>query len=261
VRNVQPRGLLLDIDGTVLDSGRLIEGAGAAIATLRARRVPLLFATNTSRKSRAAVARSLRDVGLPVEDADVLSASAAAAVTLRARGVRKLCALLAPAALPDFDGFELVDEGAEAVVVGDMGAGLTYELLNTAFRCLLDGARLVATHRNRYWKADDGRFAIDAGAFIAALEYAAQVEAELVGKPAPGFFRAAADVLGLPAADLAIVGDDLEADIAGGRAAGLTTFAVRTGKFRDDDLAATPPDRTPHRVLDSVREVVAFFPG
>lgn len=256
-----PRGLLLDIDGTVLDADRLIEGADEAIATLRRLGVPILFATNTSRKSRAAIAQALRERGLPVEEREVLSASSAAAERLRADGVRRVNALLAAAALPDWEDFEQVRSGAEAVVVGDMGPDLSYELLDSAFRCLHDdGARLVATQKNRCWKSVTG-WSLDAGAFVVALEYAARVEAELVGKPAPGFFRAAAGVLALPVEQLAIVGDDVEIDVAGGRAAGLRTFLVRTGKFRDDLLAAVAPERAPHRVLGSIRDVPALFGG
>jgi HAD superfamily hydrolase (TIGR01458 family) len=255
-----PRGLLLDIDGTVLDAGRLIGGADEAIATLRSRGLPLLFATNTSRRSRSDVARALRDLGVAADEGEVLSASAAAAERLRANGITKVNALLAPSALADWTDFELVTTGADAVVVGDMGTDMTFEILNAAFRCLHEGARLIATQKNRSWKAEDG-WSLDAGAFVAALEYAARTEAELVGKPSAGFFRAAADALGLAPEELAIVGDDLEFDVGGGRAAGLTTFAVRTGKFREDLLAGLPPERAPHHVLDSVRDVVGFFPA
>ena len=124
-----------------------------------------------------------------------------------------------------------------------------------AFRCLHGGARLIAVHRNRFWKNEQGEWALDAGPFVAALEYAAETEAELVGKPAAGFFRAAAKLLGEDVSALAIVGDDLEADVGGGRAAGLETWLVRTGKFQPDRLAAVPTERAPHHVLDSIRDL------
>jgi len=253
-----PRGLLLDIDGTVLDAGRLLEGAAEAIDRLRARSVPLLFATNTSRKSRAEVAASLRDAGLEADDSAILSASYAAAELLRAEGVTRVQLLLSPGAAEDYAGFTVTSERPEAVVVGDMGPAFTFDVLNSAFRSLHGGARLVATQKNRHWKSADG-WTLDAGAFVAALEYGARVEAEIVGKPAPGFFRMAARLLGVEPGELAIVGDDLESDMAGGRRCGLTTFLVRTGKFREDRLAGAPADQTPDAVLDSIRDVPARF--
>lgn len=246
--------LLLDIDGTILDAGRAIDGAVSAVERLRERGVPFLFATNTSRKSRADVAASLREAGVGAADDEVLSASYAAAQLLRRRGVRRVQLLLPRSACADYADFEITTANPEAVVVGDMGREVTFDLLNDAFRSLHRGARLVATQKNRFWKAEDG-LTLDAGAFVAALEYAARLDAEIVGKPSAGFFRAAADMLGVEAARLTIVGDDLESDVAGGRAAGLATILVRTGKFDAPTLAAAPPENRPDRILDSIADV------
>jgi HAD superfamily hydrolase (TIGR01458 family) len=251
-------GVLLDIDGTVLDRGRAIDGAAAAIGTLRQRGVPLLFATNTSRKSRADVAASLREAGVEVHDEEILSASYAAAALLRGRGVRRVHLLLTPAAARDWSDFRETDDAPEAVVVGDLGTSFDFQRLNVAFRCLRAGATLIATQRNRYWHAPDGP-TLDAGAFVAALEYAARVDAEVVGKPAAGFFRMAAELLGVPAEQLWIVGDDVESDVAGGRAAGLTTCLVRTGKFDAARLAGASPPETPHHVVDSIADLPALL--
>ena len=258
-RNVAGMGLLLDIDGTLLESGRAIPGAPEAVAALRARGVSLLFATNTSRKSRADVAASLRAQGIPARDEEVLSASYAAAVLLRAGGLWRVHLLLTPEAAADWRDFEVVDEDAQAVVVGDLGPLFDFDRLARAFRCLRGGARLVASHRNPWWKDDRGEITLDAGPFVVALEYASGRTAELVGKPAAGFFRMAARLLGEDVGTLGIVGDDLIADIAGGRDAGLTTWLVRTGKFDADRLRRTPPDRAPHHVIGSIAELPPRF--
>lgn len=190
-------GLLIDIDGTLLDAGVAIPGAVDAVASLRARAVPLLFATNTSRKSRAEIAESLRSAGFATSDDEVLSAAYAAAVHLRAEGVRRVQLLLPPGAREDWSDFEVTEDDPEAVVVGDLGDSFTFDRLNGAFRSLHAGARLVATQKNRFWKAPGG-WTLDAGAFVAALEYSARTEALVVGKPAPGFFRMAARQLDRP---------------------------------------------------------------
>ena len=245
-------GVLLDIDGTVLAAGQAIPGAAGAVRRLRDAGVPLLFATNTSRKSRDEVATSLCDAGIPVEPAEVLSAGRAAAVHLRGQGVRRVHLLLTPSAQRDWTDFEIVEDEPEAVVVGDLGTHFDFDVLNRAFRNLAGGAALVATQKNRFWQAADGP-TLDAGAFVAALEYAARRESVVVGKPSPGFFRMGAEILGEPLESLMIVGDDLEADVDGGRAAGLRTCLVRTGKFEAGRLAAAefPPDH----VVDSIVDV------
>jgi ribonucleotide monophosphatase NagD (HAD superfamily) len=141
------------------------------------------------------------------------------------------------------------------VVLGDMGREVTFDALNAAFRSLRRGARLVATHTNRFWKNDEGEWTLDAGAFVAALEYAAGVEAEVIGKPAQGFFRMAAAMLGERVEEMSIAGDDLEADILGGRVAGMTTYLVLTGKTDARQLADLPAEHRPHHVLESVRDL------
>lgn len=251
-------GLLIDIDGTLLDAGTAIPGAVDAVAALRGRSLPLLFATNTSRKSRSEVADSLRTAGFEATDEEVLSAGYAAAVHLRAEGVRRVQLLLPPSAQADWSGFEITEDAPEAVVVGDLGAAFTFDLLNGAFRNLHAGARLVAAQRNRFWKAPDG-WTLDAGAFVAALEYSARTEALVVGKPAPGFFRMAARVLGRAPESLAMVGDDVEIDVAGGRSAGLRTVLVRTGKFDADRVVELPPGAEPDQVIDSVADLPAVI--
>jgi len=252
-------GILLDIDGTVLVAGKPVEGAADAIAELHRRGIPLLFATNISRQPRSDIARSLRQAGVDVREEEILSAAYAAAVMLRAEGVRRVQLLLPRAAQADWSGFEIVDEAPEAVVVGDLGREFDFDTLNGAFRSLHDGARLVAVHKNRCWRSPDG-WTVDAGAFVAALEYAARVEAELIGKPSPGFFRMAAKLLGRAPETLAIVGDDVEVDVAGGRAAGLTTWLVRTGKFDAARVEALPAERAPHHVIDSLRDLPGKLP-
>jgi len=254
-------GVLLYIDGPVLQGGRAIDGAARAIAALREAGVPLLFATNTSRKSRADVAASLTEAGVPAAPDDILSAGYAAAVQLRLRGVQRVHLLLTPSAARDWTDFDTASGEPEAVVVGDLGSHFDFDTLDRAFRFLRGGARLVATQKNRYWHAADGP-TLDAGAFVAALEYAADTEAEVIGKPAEGFFRMAAELLRIPAGGaLVIVGDDVESDIAGGRRAGLTTCLVRTGKFDAARLPALEEDAAPHVVLDSIADLPRWLAG
>lgn len=104
-------------------------------------------------------------------------------------------------------------------------------------------ARLVALHKNRYCQRGDGR-ALDLGPFVAALEYAADIEADVMGKPSPAFFAMALASLGLAAGDVVMVGDDIEADIGGAQGAGLRAVQVETGKYSAQDLrhARIAPD-------------------
>jgi phospholysine phosphohistidine inorganic pyrophosphate phosphatase len=249
-------GFLFDLDGTVYQEGRAIPGAAEALEALRRRGLPFRFTTNTTRRPRAALAARLREMGIPARPEEILSAPAAAARWLRDRGVRRAQLLLAEATFEEFSGLEIVDRAPEVVVVGDLGEGWTFPLLDQAFRNLMDGAELLALQRNRYWYTDGG-LSLDGGPFVAALEYGSGKTATLVGKPSPAFFAAAARELRLPPERIAVVGDDLESDVAGARAAGMLGIAVRTGKYRPQDEERVR--QAADAVLDSIAEILGWI--
>lgn len=256
-----PAGLLLDLDGTVYMDDAAIPGVAGAVAALRDAGVPIRFVTNTTRVGPATLARWLEDFGIPVEPVHIFTPTVVAVDWLRGQGVRQLALLLPEDSRAGFEGFETVPfDGSsdpyapvpEAVVIGDLGAGWAFEVLNRVFRWLLNGAAFVALHRNRYWRTG-GELMLDAGAFVAALEYATSREATLVGKPSRPMFEAAARSMGLGLDRLAMVGDDLQADIAGAQALGCRAWMVRTGKFRAEELETSGVE--PDRVIDSAAEL------
>jgi HAD superfamily hydrolase (TIGR01458 family) len=239
------RALLIDLDGTLYQGGRLIRGAAEALVALEGRGIPHRFVTNTTSRSVRGIVTDLSQMGLDV-----------AREYLLARELRRCHLLVRPSLLEDFPGITPVTEAPDAVVVGDLGDEFTYERLTLAFRLLLDGAEFVALARNRYFLAADG-LALDVGAFVAALEYACGRTATLVGKPSPEFFRPVLESLGVDPAHVAIVGDDLAGDVVGGQAAGMRGILVRTGKFRPDELARSRVD--PDRVIDSLADLPAVI--
>ncbi|MEJ2061412.1 MAG: TIGR01458 family HAD-type hydrolase, partial [Gammaproteobacteria bacterium] len=124
----------------------------------------------------------------------------------------------------------------DAVVLGDAGHDFTYERLNQAFRLLMAGAPLLAMGDNRYFREAEG-LSLDIGPFKAALEYAADKQAVVLGKPAKAFFLEAVAALGCGPAETVMVGDDAPADVGGALRAGLSGILVRTGKYQSGDEA------------------------
>lgn len=72
------QGCLIDLDGTVYQEGRAIDGAASAIDALRTTDVPFRFATNTTRLPRTALAGRLAALGIPGSPEEILSAPSAA---------------------------------------------------------------------------------------------------------------------------------------------------------------------------------------
>jgi HAD superfamily hydrolase (TIGR01458 family) len=256
------RALLLDLDGTLYVSGAAVPGAPETVAALRRAGIPFRFVSNTTSRPRSGLIERLRGYGFAAAPEEVLTPVIAAARVARARGCTVVAPFLPAPALADLSDLALVggtsgfpaDRTPQAVLVGDLAEQWTYALMQEAFAYVLDGALLIALSRDRYWRRG-GVLALDAGPFVAGLEYATSRAAVLAGKPSPEFFRAA--VASLPAgsaeAGLAMIGDDLWSDVRGAQEAGYRGWLVRTGKFREDALRESGV--VPDRILESITDL------
>jgi HAD superfamily hydrolase (TIGR01458 family) len=252
--------ILLDIDGVLHVSGDPIPGAADAVRALRSDGHRLRFVTNNTTRARARLARELQAIGIELDEDEVSTTPIAAGKLLA--GLRVLALTMASVREDLASHVTLVEEDAEAVLLGgadetdETGEVFAYQNLNRAFVALREGARLVCLHKNRWWQTANGPL-LDAGAFVAGLEYAAQVEAEIVGKPTAAYFEAALAELASTPSEAVMVGDDVEADIGGAKQIGMRGVLVRTGKFRPAALEEADPQ--PDAVLDSIAELPAWI--
>jgi HAD superfamily hydrolase (TIGR01458 family) len=234
--------ILLDVDGVLHVSGEPIPGAVEAVNRLNRIGHDLRFVTNNSTSPRAKLAEDLQ------------TTPRAAARELEGR---RVLALVMPAIVPDLEGIELVGESADAVLIGGADETLepnqvfSYMNLNRAFFEVQAGAELYCLHKNRWWQTKRGPM-LDAGAFVAGLEYACDHDATVLGKPSPSYFAAALEHLGAEPELTWLVTDDLEDDIRGAQVFGMRTVLVRTGKFRPETLDRS--DVVPDMVLSSVAQ-------
>lgn len=268
------RALILDADGVVVLKGEPIPVAQDALRRLARSGTPFRIVTNFTTSHRETLAARFASGGLALGPERIITgASAAAAYTAAAYPGGPLYVLATPDAMREFDGQRLLgdDEAARpgaaaaAVVIGDAGDGLTFASLDVAFRLARGGAELLAMHRNAWWLTARG-VTLDSGALVAALEFALGRRARVLGKPSPVVFRQAAAGLAadlgqrrLPARAIAMVGDDLRADLAPARRLGMRTALVLTGKVAPDavDDAIERAGFAPDLVAPSLAEVVA----
>lgn len=253
-------GLLVDIDGVLTVSWRALPGIPEAFVRLRSGGTPMRLATNTTTRTRAEIARLLGGLGIEVDAAEILTAPAATAGFLRREYSGARCLLINEGDLSDdLAGIDLVHEGPiDVVLVGGAGPTFSYEVVNRAFRELSAGAALVVMHRNLSWRTSAG-MQLDSGAFITGLEAATGVEATVVGKPSPAFFASGLQALGLPADQVAMVGDDVVSDVLAAQAAGMTGVLVRSGKSHPESV--NDSSEQPDVVLESFREIPEWLAG
>lgn len=246
-------GLLIDIEGVLLRGNEVIPGAHQALQTLRARGIPHRFITNTTIYSRLTMLERLQSIGFDIQIEELFTATYAAARFLQEQNAQRYYPLLLPDAQLEFTGLDVDEETPEFVVVGDMGASFTFARMNRALRAILNGARLIALHKKRTWRTEDGMY-LDGGPFVVALEYASETRAEVVGKPSKAYFRMVLDDLGIDPSRVAMIGDDIESDVRGAQLIGMQGWLVKTGRFRKEDLQR---GIWPDKVFESIHEIMA----
>lgn len=246
------KALLVDLDGVIYVQERLIPGAVQAIQMIRNLGIPHRFVTNTTTHTRKQLTDRLKQVGITISFDHLLTAPSAAARFLVGIPNVRCYFYTDPHIVEEFEGIPLDDVRPTHIVVGDVGDRFSYEMMNRIFNMVHNGAEIIALQKNRFWVTKDG-LKLDAGAFIAALEYATGKTARVFGKPSADFFHQACTSLDLVAKDVTMIGDDLKADIEGASKAGMQTIFVRTGK--DKTIRLEESEGKPDLVLNSIAEL------
>ncbi|XP_005637888.1 phospholysine phosphohistidine inorganic pyrophosphate phosphatase isoform X3 [Canis lupus baileyi] len=187
------RGVLLDISGVLYDGGEdggsPIPGSVEAVARLKRSRLKVRFCTNESQKSRGNLVGLLRRLGFDISEGEVTAPAPAASLILKERGLRPHL-LVHDGVRSEFDQNDM--SNPNCVVIADAGEAFSYQNMNKAFQVLmeLENPVLISLGKGRYYKETSGLM-LDVGAYTKALEYACGIEAEVVGKPSPEYFRSA----------------------------------------------------------------------
>ncbi len=231
------KAIFLDISGVLLDGSTPLPSAAQALQLIQQAEIPYRLVTNTSQQTCAMLHGQLEKAGLDVDVSHIYTAPMAAHDYLSNKGLRPYC-LIHENLRDEFA--DLEQDNPNAVVIGDAAEGFTYQRLNEAFRICMEGAPLIAIGHNRYFKKDNV-FYMDAGPFVEAIEYACDIEAIITGKPSPAFFEQVLNSVQLPAADVALIGDDVYGDIQGAINSGMQSRLVTTGKYRPGDESRVEP--------------------
>ncbi len=128
-----------------------------------------------------------------------------------------------------------------------------------AARAVLRGASLLtANYGPGYWGANGIIFS--KGAMVtAAIAKVTEAEPIVVGKPSEVAVQEVSRRLGVPTEQVAVIGDDLDMDIALGHLGGSRTILVRSGLSGRIDLADVPESKRPGEVIDGVEEILPWL--
>lgn len=253
-------GLLIDLDGVVWIGREPVPGSPEALQALLGAGKRLVFVTNNPGKHPAAYAERLGEMGVAVEERQIVTAgmvvarlageaagAGGGAFVIGAPALKEMVAATGARVLDGETGRE-----ADAVVVSGH-RGFDYGELLSAKRALDAGARLFATSRDPTMPFPGGEVP-GTGAVLAAVETASGKRATIAGKPEPHLFAMAREALG-ECESVAMVGDRLASDIEGGYRAGLETILVLSGTTTRAQAEAALP--APDFVVENLSGLLA----
>lgn len=247
------QGILIDMDGVIYGGDILIPGADEFINRLLEMRIPFMFMTNNSQRTRLEVVRKLKKLGIEVTEEHVYTSAMATGKFLATQNKRGTVYVLGEGGLLTSlheNGMIMVDTDPDYVVLGE-GRNFTLEMVQRAVDMILRGAKFIATNRDPSPKKI-GWNNLGIAATAAMIEEATGVKAFVIGKPSPVMVRSARKALGLEAAETTIIGDTMDTDIMGGVQLGYKTILVLTGVSTMEELRkyAFKPDMVVNSVSD-----------
>jgi len=268
------RGLMFDVDGTLLLSDRslggyeLLPGAVETLGALRERRIPFVLLTNGSAYPPAEQAARLRGVGLPVEDAQMITPSSVTAAHMARRGIRRALVLGTRGV-----GHALREAGIETTATGEPRASEVDAVyvgwhpdcgmkdIEAACNAIWGGAKLYAASDVPFFATKQGRTIGYTFAIIGAIRRLTRAPVIVTGKPSLHALRFVATRLGVPMRSIGVVGDDPIVEIIMARRGGATAFGVTTGVTTAEGWRSQPAMRRPHRVLATLGELLGILGG
>jgi HAD superfamily hydrolase (TIGR01458 family) len=221
--------LLIDFDGVIRLGDIPAPDAKEFFYFIEKKKIPACVISNTTLKTSSEIKTFFNNNNI---DFNISAITASEAALQYAKDNYKSVKVYCIESIKKIFADILVDKNPEAVIVGDLVDGWSYDILNEIFRDVHSGADLIAMQKNKFWEPDGKTLCLDAGSFIKAIEYATSKEALLIGKPSPVYFKTALKMLGNENSDFLMLGDDLETDIAGAQAIGGKGILIFTGKTK-----------------------------
>ncbi|ASJ08340.1 HAD family hydrolase [Thermococcus siculi] len=259
-------GLIFDMDGVIYRGSEPVKGARELIKFLKEREIPFIFLTNNSTKDPSMYREKLLSMGIDVSEDRIVTSGLATRLYMEkhfkpekvfvigGKGLQREMARLGWSVV----GIEEARNGSwreiKYVVVG-LDPSLTYEKLKYAALAIRNGALFIGTNPDTTYPAEEGLYP-GAGAIIAALKAATEVEPVIIGKPNEPAYKVAKGKLD-GVEEIWMVGDRLDTDIAFAKRFGMKAIMVLTGVNGLEDVEKS--EIRPDIVLPSVKELIEYL--
>lgn len=228
MKNIKP-AVLIDLDGVLRIGSNIAHGVKELFAFLNTNDIKTCIISNTTSSTAKSLSTFFNHNNIDLGKIKILTALDAT-YNYAKTNYKNISAYCEP------EGMELLNtlktkERPEAVIIGDMAEKWSYAIFNKMYNEIRQGAEIIAMHKNKFWKQGGTELVLDAGPFVAAMEYASDKEATIIGKPSPVFFEEALKFANANInSQFIMLGDDLETDIDAAQNLNGIGIALMTGK-------------------------------
>ena len=259
------RHVVMDMDGVLYRGDHPLPGAIDALNTLRSRGVRVAFLTNNASHHREELAARMTRLGFACAADDVWGSAYITALYLSRHAPEARVFLVGTAGMRremQEAGVAVVPTHAGAThVVAGLDMTLTYEKLAHAHYAICNGATFIATNLDATFPDGPATTTPGGGALVAALTTSTGVTPLVIGKPQPTGLSLIAASWGVSAADVAVVGDRLDTDIAAANAFGCLSVLVLTGVSTRAEAERAVAAERPGVILESLADLLAVLQG
>ncbi|MEW6196309.1 MAG: HAD hydrolase-like protein [Bacteroidota bacterium] len=251
--------LLIDLDGVLRINNRPAPNVKEFLDFITDRKINACIVSNSTLSTSEDVNEFFKFFGIETK-IPIMTASSAAAIYAK-QNYKHVAVYCEERVKRIF--YEILDyENPEAVIIGDYGKRWDFKTMNEIFVHVFNGADLIAMQKNRYWETAADGILLDAGPFVAAIEYATNKQARLIGKPSPYYFHAALRILGFANDEkFLMIGDDLETDIKCTKELGSKSLLIYTGKTKYplDNNSEVKPDYEAMNLTEAMKILESMY--
>jgi len=248
------KGLIIDIEGTLLSSGKPLSGAIEFINYLNKQNINYHLVTNTVSKTVEMWELILNEIGLKINKNKIIYPLLVLNDYLNVNNI-KTYYFLGPENMEKILKKTLEYNIPEYIVFCDFeNIVLDYELFNKLFQYINNGAKIITTSYSDYYISNN-EYKMDTGIFVKMYEILTNKKAIIIGKPSQIIYSIALKRMGMEANNVISIGDDGLTDIIGGNEIGMETVMVKTGKYKNGDEEKYKPKKVINNIMEIIREI------
>lgn len=249
------KGFIIDMEGTLINSGKPIPGAIDFINYLNKNCIQYYIVTNTVSKTIEQYEEILMHIGIEIVKEKIVNPIIVLNTYLRENGINKYF-FVGPdktkKLLPETLKYDIPDY----IIFCDFeNIELNYDYMNNIFQYIKRGAKIITTSYSDFYVSKN-EFKMDTGIFVKMYEALTDKKAINVGKPSEIIYKTAINkFIELDRNNICVIGDDGFSDIMGAKEIGMETIMVKTGIYRNGDEKKYKPNKIIENLSEIIKEI------